>query len=105
MRTHHIQYTLKKQDEVRHLLIDLTAGAGAASLSELTNAVETPIATGTQSQMEEKARALAQDWAANEGFEFPKEDQPVFDSLKNTITLAALMGLAPRLGVVIASRM
>src|SRR5258708_6517678 len=91
----HILHTLKKEipgKEVRHLLLDLKDGPGAAILSSLSNAVETPIAIGTQYEMEQRADALAEDWRGNEEFKYSSDDQPAFDSLKNTIALAELMG-------------
>jgi hypothetical protein len=95
MNPRHILHTLKKRGagkEVRHLLMDLTNGSGAAVLSQLVHGVETHIATGTEYEMGQKADALARDWVANEEFEYAPDDQPVFDSLKNTIALAAMMG-------------
>jgi hypothetical protein len=92
IRTHHLLHTLRKQDEVRHLLIDVKAGAGAAKLSQLSAAIETPLATGSQFEMEKEARELAQDWAAEDGFKFMNEQERVFDSLKNTVALATCMG-------------
>ncbi|MGD0790138.1 MAG: hypothetical protein ABR920_00080 [Terriglobales bacterium] len=94
--TPHILHTLEKKgsprNEVRHLLIDLANGSGAAILSQVTNAVETHVATGTQFEMGQRADALAQDWTANEGFKSSPQDQRVFDSLKNTAALAMAMG-------------
>jgi hypothetical protein len=92
MKARHILRTLTKQNEIRHLLLDVTAGAGAAKLSQLIAAIETPIATGTQFEMEKRAGELAQVWADKEGFEFKSEKDRVFDSLKNTVALAMFMG-------------
>lgn len=95
MSTCQILHTLKKEipgKEVRHLVLNLENGPGAAILSQLSNAVETPIATGTQYEMGQKANAVAEEWRANEEFNYTSDHQLVFDSLKNTVALAALMG-------------
>ena len=88
--------TLVKQtpgdNEVRHLLIQESDGPGKTNLSQLTAGVQTPIATGTQFEMIQKADQLTQLWTANEGFKFPKEGTPVFESLDRTIALAKIMG-------------
>jgi hypothetical protein len=97
MHERQLLYSLEKKgrpnNEVRHLILDLTKGSGAAVLSQFTNAVETQIATGTQYEMNQQADALAQEWVAREGFAFPrKNDAPVCDTLKNTVALAISMG-------------
>jgi hypothetical protein len=91
-RGRHILHRLKNSNEVRHLLLDVTAGAGAAKLSKLINAVETALDTGTQYNMEQKAIAVAKDWIANEGFKLAGENEHVFESLENTIALVTYLG-------------
>lgn len=95
MSARQIVHTLKKDGpakEVRHLLLNLENGPGAATLSQLINAIETPIAAGTQYEMGQKADEVAEVWRANEEFKYTSDNSPAFDSLKNTIALAALMG-------------
>src|SRR5208282_4019908 len=92
-RKRNIVHTLKKASEVRHLLLDVTAGAGAAKLSKLVKSVETAIDTGTQYEMEQQAHVLAKDWIDNEGFRFRlEENEHVFDSLENTLALVTYLG-------------
>ena len=95
MGTRHILHTLTKQspnNEVRHLVLHLVNGSHETILSQITNCAETKIATGTEYDMRQEAITLAQTWATEEGFVFPREGVPVFDSLKNTVALAVIMG-------------
>jgi hypothetical protein len=95
MSTRRILYTLEKnppEREVRRLLINLEGGPGATSLSQLVAGVETRIADGTEYEMNQKADSLAGEWVKTEGFRFPPEGLPVFESLKGTIAIALLMG-------------
>jgi hypothetical protein len=91
-RQRHILHTLKNRGEVRHLLLDATAGTGATKLSKLINSVETSIDSGTQYNMEQKAIEVAKNWIQNEGFKFPGEHEHVFDTLENTLALVTYMG-------------
>lgn len=77
---------------MRHLLIDLVDGAHETNLVRLSDGLETPIATGTQYEMQQKADALVQLWITNEGFKLPPNDKPVFEPLERTVALAMRMG-------------
>jgi hypothetical protein len=50
------------------------------------------IADGTEYEMRQQAETLAREWIEKEGFRFPSERVPVFESLKETIKLALIMG-------------
>jgi hypothetical protein len=80
------------ETKVRHLLIYLLDGARVTKLVELANGIEREIGTGTQFEMTQRADALVQDWVARDGFEHRPPDDPVFESLERTISLAEKMG-------------
>jgi len=61
------------------------------TLSQLVAGVQTRIATGTEYEMQKKARSLMRQWADSEGFRFPRKDERVFESLKLTVTLVTAM--------------
>jgi hypothetical protein len=84
--------TLTREKETRHLLIYSVDGARETKLTQLIAAVETPIATGTQHEMQQLAASVAQSWIADQGFKRPPENQPVFEPLDRTIPLATKMG-------------
>ena len=95
MSTRRILHTLLKQThggEVRHLLIHSVDSSRETNLSQLTAAVNIPIATGTEYEMGQRAETLSQDWIDNEGFRFPRERELVFEPLKHTIVLATAIG-------------
>jgi len=79
-------------NEVRHLLIYPVDGAREMRLVQLSDGVETPIGTGTQYEMREKASALASLWITSEGFKRPKEEF-AWEPLERTAVLAMRMGL------------
>lgn len=82
--------TLRNGDEVRHLLIYPVDGARETKLVQLSDSVETLIATGPQYEMRQRADALAQLWITSDGFK--SQDGPVFESLERTVALATRMG-------------
>ncbi len=88
----HATLTKASDNQVRHLLIDLIDGARETQLVQLCAGVETPLATGTQYEMGQKADELAQLWATNEGFKRPPEGKLVFEPLERTVALAMKMG-------------
>jgi hypothetical protein len=87
----HATLTNAPGTEVRHLLIYFVNGARETRLVQLSNGLETPIATGTQYEMSQKADAVARLWITNEGFKRPKENF-VFEPLERTVALAMKMG-------------
>ena len=88
-----IEYTLVKdrprKKEVRHLLIHPVDAPSVVNLSQLIAGVETPIATGTEYEMRQKANAVMRQWK-EQGFELERD--PVFAPLRHTIALARSMG-------------
>jgi hypothetical protein len=84
-------YTLDNLLTVRHLLIE-GDDPGAKTLSKLENGVRTVVATGTHYEMDEKALALVQEWCQKEDFSWRNDDAPVWESLREIVALAKLMG-------------
>ena len=78
--------------EARHLLIHSVDGSLETVLSQMTNGFVTRIATGTEYEMKKRADEMVQSWIDNEGFQFPRENAPVFEPLKHAIALATSMG-------------
>ena len=76
------------ENEVRHLLIYPVDAPREMKLVQLSGAAETPLATGTEYEMRQKANALVQLWAA-EGF---KQQDKVFETLERTVALAMRLG-------------
>ena len=62
------------------------------TLAEVAEGVEREIATGTQFEMTQKADALVQEWVTRNGFKHRAPDDPVFEPLDRTISLAKKMG-------------
>lgn len=75
--------------EVRHLVIDYVDGARETKLVQLSDGVETPIATGTEYEMRQNAEALVRRWVTDEGF---KRQSPAFESLAGVVALATKLG-------------
>jgi len=90
-KQHPTLYTLDKGSTVRHLLIE-GDNAGAKTLSKLENGFRTVVATGTHYEMDQQALALIQEWCQKEGFGWRSDDAPVWESLREIVALAKLMG-------------
>lgn len=81
----------KESPEVRRLITRELDGPSLNVLQQLISGVVTEIDRGTEYEMREKAQAIRREWA-HEGFRPPHKDKPVWESLKETVTLAKLMG-------------
>lgn len=81
----------KESPEVRRLITRELDGPSLNVLQQLISGVVTEIDRGTEYEMREKARSIRQEWA-HEGFRSPHKDKPVWESLKETVTLAKLIG-------------
>jgi hypothetical protein len=85
-------FTLFQGSTVRHLLIEGN-DPGVMNLSQLVDGVRTVVATGTSYEMNKKADFIVEEWMKKESFKYKKHgDPPVFESLKDAVTLALLMG-------------
>jgi len=91
LRKHPTLYTLNKGWTVRHLLIE-GDDPGAKTLSKLENGIRTVVATGTHYEMDQKAMSLIQEWCQKEDFKWKDDDAPVWESRREIIALAKLMG-------------
>jgi len=83
--------SLTRTPEVRHLIWFFDNGPAKTRLVQFSGGVETPIATGTQYEMEQEALVVLNRWK-EEGFDFPGKKQPVFERLDWTIALTMKLG-------------
>lgn len=91
LHEHPTLYTVEKGSTVRHLLIE-GDDPGAKTLSKLENGVSTVVDTGTHYEMDEKALALIKDLCQKEDFSWKNDNAPVWESLREIVALAKLMG-------------
>ena len=77
---------------MRHLLILFLNGSAATELVQMSDGVESSIATGTEYEMKQRAEAMAQMWIKDEKFTRLASDKFEFESLDRTISLAMKMG-------------
>jgi hypothetical protein len=90
-----IEHTLVKDrpgtQEVRHLVIHPLDPPSVMRLTQLITGIETPLATGTEYEMREKAHAVMREWIT-EGFERRSDRDPVFEPLQHVVRLAQILG-------------